>query len=177
FWERLYHYKGTIFLLFSGLLGAGLFWLPEVFVPPFALLALGLHSVLVESLEAPPEVATVAAVVLGLLSVELPPVLLYLVTMLATRRRQRLMCWRKQLAALLALRHGPGGLATLLEDDDQFGLVLQRFLGEHQVPYALPLYDEHGRYLFAAPEKIGVLARALLQAVRKGHDTELFLLL
>src|SRR5262249_29954463 len=57
FWERLYHYKGSIFFLFSGFLGAGLLWLPEVFVPPFALLALGFHSAL-ESLEAPPEAAS-----------------------------------------------------------------------------------------------------------------------
>jgi hypothetical protein len=66
-------------------------------------------------------VAALAAILLGLLSVELPPALLYLVTMLVTRRRQRLMSWRKQLAALLALRHGPGRLGTLLEDDDAFG--------------------------------------------------------
>jgi len=45
------------------------------------------------------------------------------------------------------------------------------------VPYRLPFYDWHGRYLFAAPEKVDVLARALLQAVGKGHDNELFVLL
>jgi hypothetical protein len=103
--------------------------------------------------------------------------MLYLVIMVVTRRRQRLLSWRKQLAALLAVRDGPGQLAALLEDDEAFGLLLQRFLGEHQVPYTLPLYDEHGRYLFAAPEKIAVLSRALLQAVGKGHDNELFVLL
>src|SRR5262249_9329346 len=34
-----------------------------------------------------------------------------------------------------------------------------------------------GRYLFAAPGKVGVLASALMRAVGKGHDNELFVLL
>ena len=71
----------------------------------------------------------------------------------------------------------PGGLAALLEDDDAFALLLQRFLNEHQVPYSLPLYGPDGRYLFAAPEKVPVLAKALLRAVGKGRDNELFVLL
>jgi hypothetical protein len=92
------------------------------------------------------------------------------------RRRDR---WRKQLAAIVSARYGlaPGGLAALLEDDDVFVLLLQRFLSEHQVPYTLPLYDPEGRYLFAAPEKVGVLADALVRAVGRGRDNELFVLL
>ncbi len=92
------------------------------------------------------------------------------------RRRDR---WRKQLAAIVSARYGlaPGGLATLLEDDDAFALLLQRFLSEHQVPYTLPLYSPEGRYLFAAPEKVPVLADALVRAVGKGRDNELFVLL
>jgi uncharacterized protein (DUF58 family) len=92
------------------------------------------------------------------------------------RRRDR---WRKQLAALVSARYGlaPGGLATLLEDDDSFALLLQRFLSEHHVPYTLPLYSPEGRYLFAAPEKVSVLADALVRAVGKGRDNELFVLL
>jgi len=39
------------------------------------------------------------------------------------------------------------------------------------------MYDRKGRYLFAAPEKIPVLASALVRAVGKGHDNELFVLL
>jgi uncharacterized protein (DUF58 family) len=94
----------------------------------------------------------------------------------AKRRRDR---WRKQLAAILSVRYvlGAGGLATLLEDDDAFSLLLQRFLNEHQVPYTLPLYGADGRYLFAAPQKVPVLADALLRAVGKGRDNELFVLL
>jgi uncharacterized protein (DUF58 family) len=94
-------------------------------------------------------------------------------------RERRLASWRKQMAALLSARYGlaPGGLALLLEDDEQCALHLQRFLAEHRVPYPLPLYDEQGRYLFAAPAKVQVLARELLRAVGKGHDNELFVLL
>jgi hypothetical protein len=85
---------------------------------------------------------------------------------------------RKRMAALLSVRHGlsPGGLAALLEDDELMAMHVQRFLAEHQVPYRLPLYDGHGRYLFAAPEKVDVLARALLRSVGRGHDNELFVL-
>jgi hypothetical protein len=92
------------------------------------------------------------------------------------RRRDR---WRKQLAAIVSVRYGlaPGGLAALLEDDDAFALHLQRFLSEHQVPYTLPLYNEEGRYLFAAAAKVPVLADALVRAVGRGRDNELFVLL
>jgi hypothetical protein len=94
-------------------------------------------------------------------------------------KRRRLARWRKRLAAILAERYelAPGGLAILLENDEQFSFTLQRFLAEHQVPYSLPLYDRRGRYLFASPGKINVLARALVHAVGKGHDNELFVLL
>jgi uncharacterized protein (DUF58 family) len=94
-------------------------------------------------------------------------------------RRRRNEVRRKRLAALLSVRYGlaPGGLEALLEDDEQMALHLQRFLAEHQVPFRLPFYDWRGNYLFAAPEKVDVLARALLQAVGQGHDNELFVLL
>src|SRR5262249_9662693 len=99
--------------------------------------------------------------------------------LLFSARTRRLARWRKQLAALLARRHdlGPGGLVRLLEDDEQCSLNLQRFLAEHHVPYRLPLYDRQGRYLFASPEKVEVLAGALLRAVGRGRDNELFVLL
>jgi uncharacterized protein (DUF58 family) len=99
--------------------------------------------------------------------------------LLFSPRRRRLARWRKQLAALLSERYGlaPGGLARFLEDDQQFVLYLQRFLAEHQVPYPLPLFDPQGRYLFASPNKVKVLAAALLRAVGKGRDNELFVLL
>jgi uncharacterized protein (DUF58 family) len=87
--------------------------------------------------------------------------------------------WRKRLAALLSVQYGlaPGGLSVLMEDDERMAQYLQRFLADHHVPYPLPLYDDRGRYLFASPGKVDVLATALLRAVGKGHDNELFVLL
>jgi uncharacterized protein (DUF58 family) len=94
-------------------------------------------------------------------------------------RRRKLFAWRKRLAALLAVHYQlpPGALGLLLEDDVQMNSLLQRFLAEHQVPYPLPFYDPQGRYLFAAPSKVEVLARSLLRMVSRGRDNELFVLL
>src|SRR5207248_1055609 len=133
-----------------------------------------------ERVVVPPEVEY-AALLLGLLF--LWPGLVAVARAFASRflsaRERRLARWRKQLAAVLSARYGlaPGGLALLLEDDAQCALLLQRFLAEHHVPYPLPLYDAEGRYLFAAPGKVEVLAQALVAAVGKGHDNELFVLL
>jgi uncharacterized protein (DUF58 family) len=93
------------------------------------------------------------------------------------RGRQYLQ--RKRLAALLAVRYdlGPGGLTLLLEDEERLTVYVQRFLAEHHVPYPLSLYDDKGRYLFASPDKVKVLAGNVLAAVGKGHDNELFVLL
>jgi uncharacterized protein (DUF58 family) len=100
-------------------------------------------------------------------------------TQVVSWQRRRLVRWRKQLAALMSARYGlgPGGLALLLEDDEECSRWLQHFLGEHQVPYALPYYDAAGRYLFRSPGKVDVLGRALLAAIGKGHDNEMFVLL
>jgi uncharacterized protein (DUF58 family) len=98
---------------------------------------------------------------------------------IVSARRRRSTRRRKQLAAFLSVRYGlaPGGLAALMEQDGPFSVYLQRFLAEHQVPYELPLYDTRGRYRFASAAKVGVLSEALLRAVGKGHDNELFVLL
>jgi hypothetical protein len=104
---------------------------------------------------------------------------LFLGWQIALRQRRHNEVRRKKLAALLSVRHGlsPSGLEALLENDEQMALHLQRFLAEHHVPYRLPLYDWQGRYVFASPEKVDVLARALLRSIGKGHDNELFVLL
>lgn len=94
----------------------------------------------------------------------------------ARRRQYR---WRKQLAAILSVRHDLGldGLAQLLEDDDLCSRHVQRFLAEHQVAFPVPLYTAQGRYLFASPRKVDVLARAVLSSVARGRDNELFVVL
>src|SRR5207249_1897958 len=102
---------------------------------------------------------------------------LFAFSLMFSRKQRRLTRWRKSLAALMcvvqasrasdgtgsqpptrpitgAARLVHGGVDLLLEDDDLFSLHLQRFLSDHQVPCAVPLYDEQGRYLFALPEKI-----------------------
>jgi uncharacterized protein (DUF58 family) len=93
--------------------------------------------------------------------------------------QRRAQSWRKRLAALLSIFYGPtpGGLAVLLEDNDHFSLLLQRFLGEHRVPYSLPLYGPDGRYLFGSAGKMSALAKAVVKAVGRGRDNELFVLL
>jgi uncharacterized protein (DUF58 family) len=150
--ESLFHHKRVLFFVGSSLVTLTLILLP----PPLALLLLGL----------------------AILPTALPAAAYFLV-LTYNRRRQRLMAWRKRLAAILSVRYGlaPGGIEALLEDDDAFSLLMQRYLSDHRVPYALPLYDGWGRYRFAAPEKVGVLANGLLRAVGKGHDNELFVLL
>ena len=97
----------------------------------------------------------------------------------AFRDRRRSAAWRKRLAALFSVQYGlaPGGLGCLLEDDEQFSLLLQRFLAEHHVPFSPSLYDRQGHYLFASPQKVTVLANALVRSVGRGHDNELFVLL
>ncbi len=90
------------------------------------------------------------------------------------RRQYR---WRKQLAAVLSIYYqlGPGGLARLMDDDDHCRLFTQRFLSEHQVPVPATLADDAN--LFAEPAKYDVLAGALLHAVARGRDNELFVVL
>src|SRR5207249_1316362 len=60
---------------------------------------------------------------------------------------------------------------------NQFGTYLERFLNEHHVPHTPTLYDRDGRFLYASPDKVEVLATTLLRAVGKGHDNELFVLM
>src|SRR5205823_7185805 len=85
---------------------------------------------------------------------------------------------RKKMAALLSSRYGlgGGGLELLMQDDRRLGGYLERFLNEHFIPHTPQLFDRKGNYLFASAAKIDVLSAALLRAVGKGHDNELFVL-
>ncbi len=115
----------------------------------------------------------------GSFAISLPIVLVLAALIFFWPREARLARWRKRLAAILAVRYdlGPGGLGFLLENDAEMARMLQRFLGDHHVPYPLSLYDAQGRYRFASPQKVNILTNALLRAVGKGHDNELFVLL
>jgi uncharacterized protein (DUF58 family) len=171
-WQRLHHWKRPIFDLSFKYIPAALF------IANVALAYYVLNGTL------PIDILTHSALALVVIPALSSMSLLFGVLaiggiLLFSGRRLRQATWRKRLAAFLSNRNGlgAGGLAALLEDDDQFALLIQRFLAEHQVPYRLPLYDANGRYLFASPEKVPVLADALLRAVGKGRDNELFVLL
>jgi uncharacterized protein (DUF58 family) len=94
-------------------------------------------------------------------------------------QRRRVQRQRKLMAALLSVRYGlaPGGLSLLMEDETLFIAYLQRFLGEHRVPVPSVGRDELGRPRFRSPRKLEVLADALVRALSKEHDNELFVLL
>jgi uncharacterized protein (DUF58 family) len=91
--------------------------------------------------------------------------------------RRRAQRWRKHLAALFSVRYGlaPGGLSVLCEDDGRFADYLERFLSEHRVPVPLP-EDTDGETITVTPDKVRILAEALMRAVSKEHDNELFVL-
>jgi uncharacterized protein (DUF58 family) len=93
--------------------------------------------------------------------------------------RHRLYRLRKKVAAILAVRYelGPASLAWLLEDDVACGRYVQRFLAEHHLAAPISLYDELGRYRFGSAAKIDRLGKALLGAVLRGKENELFVLL
>ncbi len=175
FWEWLHHQKRPVFNI-------SLKVFPTLVMVGEAVIGFLVFKGFVPS-------APLERLMLGLSCLVVPPILFTLgwlfasffvgFSLMTSANRLRTAYRRKRLAALLSVRYGlaPGGLGALLEDDDQFALLTQRFLAEHQVPYRLPLYDAAGRYLFAGPEKVGMLGTALLRAVGKGRDNELFVLL
>jgi uncharacterized protein (DUF58 family) len=98
---------------------------------------------------------------------------------LLSPRRRHFQRWRKSVAAVIAGHYGlgPGGLGLLLGDNQCLVLWTERFLADHHVPYTVPLYDWRGEYLYSSPGKINVLADALLRAIKRVRDNELFVLL
>lgn len=86
---------------------------------------------------------------------------------------------RKQLSALFALQDGlgPAGIERLVHDDGAYAKRVGRFLQDRQVRMPLPFYDEQGRYRFRCAEKTGVLAGAMVRAVSRARDNELYVIL
>ena len=130
----------------------------------------------------PPPAELLALGFVALFSLALPLWLIFwrdAIPLLFSPRKRRLMRQRKKLAALFARRYdlGPGAVELLLQDDTQMSVTLERFLNDHHIPHVPTLFDRRGRFLFASPAKVDVLASALVRAVGKGHDNELFVLL
>jgi hypothetical protein len=93
--------------------------------------------------------------------------------------RKRRLTQRKQLSALFALQDGTGaaGIERLIHDDGVYSERVGRFLQERQVRMPVPLYDEKGRYRFRCEGKTRVLATAIMQAVGRARDNELYVIL
>jgi len=93
------------------------------------------------------------------------------------RRKERAR--RKTLAAVVAVEQnlGPGALSWMEHDEAALSASLQRFLAEHRVPYAPPLFDAKGKYLLSDPQKANRVAKLLARAVAHAKDDELFVLM
>jgi uncharacterized protein (DUF58 family) len=86
---------------------------------------------------------------------------------------------RKRLAALIACKYRlpSAAVAYLFEDNRILAKWLQHFLVEHRVPVNLPVYDHAGRDRFSGRRVMNQMAKALLRAVGRGRDNELFVLM
>lgn len=93
--------------------------------------------------------------------------------------RRQSLTHRKQLCALMARLDGsgPGAVERYLHDDEAFAARLGQFLRQHLSRYPVPLYDARGEYRFRCADKAGVLAGALLRAVGRARDNELYVIL
>jgi len=93
--------------------------------------------------------------------------------------RSRDLSKRKQLATLFAARDGdsPASIERCIHDDEFFGEKASRFLVEHHHQPPPKLFEKDGRYRFRCPEKIPVLAAALVRSVGMARDNELYVVL
>jgi len=93
--------------------------------------------------------------------------------------RRRELTRRKQLAALFALqdRAGPAGVEGYVFDDEAYAARVAAFLQTHLLRCPVPLYDDDGRYRFRCTGKADVLAGAMVRAVGRARDNELYVIL
>ncbi|OWK47010.1 DUF58 domain-containing protein [Fimbriiglobus ruber] len=93
--------------------------------------------------------------------------------------RAPMMSRRKQLGALFAGRDGTGPAAVERHqyDDEFFVARATRFLQTHRVDLPIVLHDKNGNYRFRSERKIDVLAGALIRAVGRARDNELYVIL
>jgi uncharacterized protein (DUF58 family) len=94
-------------------------------------------------------------------------------------RRKRELTQRKRLCAVLAMQDGtgPAGIEHLVHDDEAFSERVGKFLQAHQYRCPVPLYDEAGRYRFRCEAKARVVADAMVRAVSRARDNELYVIL
>jgi uncharacterized protein (DUF58 family) len=93
--------------------------------------------------------------------------------------RRRELTRRKQLSALLSLLDGtgPDAVERLVHDDAAYADLIARFLDHHLLRCPVPLYDPQGRYRFRCEGKAPVLAEAMVRAVGRARDNELYVVL
>jgi uncharacterized protein (DUF58 family) len=93
--------------------------------------------------------------------------------------RRRELTKRKQLGALFALLDGsgPDAIERYVFDDDAYAARVARFLQHHLLRCPVPLYDDTGRYRFHCAGKAPVLADAMIRAVSRARDNELYVIL
>jgi uncharacterized protein (DUF58 family) len=93
--------------------------------------------------------------------------------------RRRELTRRKQLATLFALQDGtgPDAIERLVFDDEVYAERVAAFLQHHLLRCPVPLYDEEGRYRFRCTAKAPVLAQAMVRAVGRARDNELYVVL
>jgi hypothetical protein len=71
----------------------------------------------------------------------------------------------------------PAAVERYIRDDEAFCRRAGRFLADHRVRLPVALYGPDGRYRFRGEPKAEVLAAALLRAVARARDNELFVIL
>jgi hypothetical protein len=93
--------------------------------------------------------------------------------------RKRETTKRKQLCALFSLQDGtgPDGVERYLHDDSAYAVRVAAFLQHHLLRCPVPLYDDQGHYRFRCTGKAAVLAQAMIRAVGRARDNELFVVM
>ncbi|AMV25799.1 hypothetical protein VT84_15485 [Gemmata sp. SH-PL17] len=86
---------------------------------------------------------------------------------------------RKRLSALFSLQDGtgPDAIERYVHDDEAYAERVAQFLQYHHLRCPIPLYDEQGRYRFRCAEKAEVLGGAIIRAVGRARDNELYVIL
>ncbi|CAN5324367.1 hypothetical protein BH11PLA2_BH11PLA2_00960 [soil metagenome] len=92
------------------------------------------------------------------------------------RRRVR---QRKQVATVLALEDGgsPSLLERYLKDDVAFNERAGRWLAARQVRIPATIYEADGKLRYRGESKLATLSRAMMRAVSRARDNELYVIL